>query len=48
MGHLSPGDIVRYQKGTHPPIFSTLEEHTKESSRVDTWKIRILGQDKIL
>ena len=48
MGHLSPGDIVRYQKGTDPPIFSTLKDLNKEYSWGNTWKIRILGQYKIL
>ena len=48
MGHLDPVDITRYQKGSDPPRFDTLEERTKEDPREDTWKIRILGQDKSL
>ena len=48
MGHLSPKDILRYQKGSDTPIFATLEERTKEAPWGDTWKIRILGQEKIL
>ena len=48
MGNLFPWDIIRYQKGPDPPIFSTLEEPNKEASWRDTWKIRIWGQDKIL
>ena len=37
-----------YQKGLDPPIFTTLEECTKEAPFGDTWKIRILGQGKSL
>ena len=48
MGHLSPKDIVGYQKVSDPPRFATLEESTKESPWGDTWKIRILVQDNIL
>ena len=48
MGHLSPVYIVKYQKESDPPIFSTLDEHTKEAPWRDTWKIRFLVQDKIL
>ena len=48
MGHLAPKYIVRYQKGSDPPVFSTLEEHTKEAPWVDIWIIRIWGQDNIL
>ena len=44
MGHLSPTYIVRYQKGSDPYKFSTLEERTKEAPWVDTRKIRVLGQ----
>ena len=29
MGNLAPKDTVRYQKGSYPPRFSTLEENTK-------------------
>ena len=38
MGHLSPKDIERYQKGSYPPIFTTLEERTKEAPWGDTRK----------
>ena len=38
MGHLSPGDIVRYQKGSDLPILSTLDDRTKEAPWIDTWK----------
>ena len=31
MGHLAPKYIARYQKGSYPPRFSTLEERTKEA-----------------
>ena len=48
MGHLAPRDIVRYQKWSDPSRFATPEEHTKESPWGDTWKTRILGQDKSL
>ena len=48
IGHLSPKDILRYQKGSYPPRFATLEERTKEAPCGVTWKIRILGQDKSL
>ena len=48
MGHLSPKDIVRYQKVSYPPMFATLEERTKEAPWIYTCKIRILGQDKRL
>ena len=48
MGHPSPRYIVIYQKGTYLPIFYTLDERTKEVPWGDTWKIRILGQDKSL
>ena len=48
MGHLSPKDIVRYQKVSYPPMFATLEERTKEAPWVYTCKIRVLGQDKRL
>ena len=48
MGHLYPGDITLYQKGSEPPRFATLEERTKEDSWGYTRKIRILGQDKSL
>ena len=48
MGHLSRKDIMRYQKGSDPPRFSTLEECTKETPWRETWKIRVVGQDKIL
>ena len=41
MGHLSPGDIARYNKELYPSRFSTLEEHTKEDFWGDTWKIPI-------
>ena len=44
MGQLDPGDIVQYQKEPHLPIFSTLEERTKEASWGDTQKIHILDQ----
>ena len=37
-----------YQKGLDQPIYTTLEESTKEAPLVDTWKIRILGQGKSL
>ena len=33
MGHLAPQYTMRYQKGSDPPIFFTLEECTKE----DLW-----------
>ena len=39
---------MRYKKGSDPPIFDTLEEHTKEATWGDTRKIRIWGQYKIL
>ena len=45
-GHLAPGDIMKYKKGSDLPRFATLEEHTKESPWGDTCKIRILGQDQ--
>ena len=48
MEYLSPRYKVRYQKGQNPPKFSTIKEHTKEPPWGDTWKIRILGQDKSL
>ena len=48
MVRLYPKDIRRYQKGSDSPIFSTIEERTKEAPWGDTWKIRILGQDKSL
>ena len=48
MGHLSPTEIVRYQKGSDPPRSSTLEERTKDDPWGDTCKIRIWGQGKIL
>ena len=48
MGHLSPKDILRYQKGLYPPRFSTLEERTKEAPWEDTQKIRVFGQGNIL
>ena len=48
MRHLSPGDIVRYQKGSDPPIFSTLEERTKEDPWGDTSKIRNVSQHESL
>ena len=48
MGNLAPKYIVQYQKGSDPPIFSTLEERTKEDPWGDAWKIRILGQYKSL
>ena len=28
-GHLDPGDIMKYQKGSDLPRFATLEEHNK-------------------
>ena len=48
MGNLPPKEIVIYQKGSDPTKFATLEERTKEDPWGDTWKIRILGQDKSL
>ena len=48
MGHLSQKDISRYQKGSYPPRFTTLEERTKEDTWGNTRQIRILGQDKSL
>ena len=48
MGYLSPRDTVRQQKEPNPPLFATLEEHTKEDPWEDTCKIRILGQGKSL
>ena len=48
MGNLDPKEISRYQKGSDLPRFATLEKRTKESPWGDTWKIRILGQGKIL
>ena len=48
MGQLAPKDILIYQKGSDPPIFSTQEELTKEAPWRDRWKIRILYQDKSL
>ena len=48
MGHPYPTYVVRYQKGSYPPIFYTLEECTKEAPWGDTRKIRIFGQDKSL
>ena len=48
IGCLSPKGIVRYQKVSDTPRFTTLEEHTKESPWGGTWKIRVLGQDKSL
>ena len=48
MGNLPPKDIIRYQKGSDPPRFATIEERTKEDPWGDTRNIRILGQDKIL
>ena len=48
MGQLYPRDIMIYQKRSDPPIFDTLEEHTKEAPWVETWNIRILGQNKSL
>ena len=48
MGHLPPKDTVIYQKGTDLTRLATLEERTKEAPWVNTWKIRILGQDKSL
>ena len=48
MGHLSPKDIVIYQKGSYPPIFATPEERTKEDPWGDTQESRILVQDKRL
>ena len=44
MEHLYPKDIVKYQKGSDPPRFDTLEERTKEAPLGGTWKIRILVQ----
>ena len=44
-GYISPGDIMRYQKGSDLPRVTTLEERTKESPWVETWKIRILGKE---
>ena len=38
MGNIPPVDIVRYQKGSGPHRFSTLEGLTKEASWGDTWK----------
>ena len=40
--------ITRHHKVSDPPIFSTLEESTKEDPWGDTWKPKILGQDRIL
>ena len=48
IGCLSPKGIVRYQKVSDAPRFTTLEEHTKESPWGGTWKIRVLGQDESL
>ena len=48
MDQISPRDIVIYQKWSYPPIFATLEERTKEAPWRYTWKLWILGQDKIL
>ena len=44
MGHLSPKDILIYQKGSDPSRFAAIEERTKEATWVYTWKIRILVQ----
>ena len=46
MGHLAPKEIVRYQKGSDQPRFVTLEDRTKEAPWGDTWKIRILVQER--
>ena len=48
MGYPSTKDIMQYKKGLDPPIFSTLEERTKEAPWRYNWKILILGQDKSL
>ena len=48
MGILDLKDIVRYQKGSDPPILATLEERTKEAPLGVTYKIRILVQYKSL
>ena len=39
---------MRYQKGSDPPRFATLEERTKAAPWGDTRKTRILGQYKSL
>ena len=41
MGHLSPIEIMRYQKGSCPAKFATLEEHTKEAPRVYRWELPV-------
>ena len=46
MRHLAPGDIVGYQKDEYQPLFSTLEEHTKDTYGGNTWKIRDWGQEE--
>ena len=46
MSNLSPKYIVKYQKGSDTPTFDTIEDYTKEAPWGNTWKIRILGQDK--
>ena len=48
MYHLAPKDIVRYQKVSDSPRIVNLEERTKKAPWGDTWKIRVLGQYKIL
>ena len=48
IGHLEPGDNVKYQNVSDQPCFSTLVEHIKEAPWLDTCKIRILGQEMIL
>ena len=48
MGHIVPGDIMRYQKGAYQPQFSNLEERIKAASWGDTWEIRIWGQEETL
>ena len=48
MYHMSAKDIVIYRKESDQPIFTTIEENTKEAPWGDTCKIWILVQDKSL
>ena len=44
MEHLTPKEIARNKKGSYQPIFTTLDERTKEYLWGDARKTHILGQ----
>ena len=48
IGHISLGDIERYQKVSDHPGFTILEEHIKDPPWGYTWKIQDLGQEENL